>query len=172
MSDAFAVPGAGADLASALLALAQRLIAGAGTLAGPRVEISRGDAFTVEDAVAVALYVPHISRDWLGGDPAQFRATVELLVVGVVFAPTTAILQSSLDTLRVQVENALLAAEEFWTFPPLETIRRVETDMHFPADGSPRQARFVMTLHVECTDEFHPTPAGPVLSGATIPSTL
>lgn len=173
MSDAFNITGAGQDLCSLLRARTQSILLAAATVAGDAVETSRNDAFTEADAAAIAIYTPKISRTWLGDTPLAFTAKVNLAVVGRVLQPTLAQAECQIDTLRVQIENALLTNPQFYA-APLERINSIDTTIEFPEANSPHEAQMTMVFECQCEDLFFAAvPQNSLITiGLTSPSPL
>jgi hypothetical protein len=153
-NDAFGIVGAGDDLTTQILATTQAVLLAANTLAFTQVEISRSESFTADDVVAISLYVPIIGREWLGDSPCQFKTTVQMVIVGVVYEALAADMKAKSNQLRVQIENAVFRSGAFWQLP-IERIRAVDTSIDYPADASPHQGIVRMVLHCECTEIFN-----------------
>ena len=175
MSDAFGVPGVGQDLCSMLRMRAKHLALAANTLAGGQVQTSRNAPLTGDRPFFVSIFTPKIKRTLLGDSPATFMAKVSLVVIGKVTGSTLAEAEVFVDTLRVQLENALLSSAGFW-FPPLEKVTGIETVIEFPGDDETHLGFVTMVIDCQCTDSFG-VPTGPQLEtiqvtvpNATMPS--
>jgi hypothetical protein len=159
--------GSYSDLASMLLATVQTSLINANTLAGSTVEQSRSDAFTDADPTAIALYIPTISRERIGQAPLQFRTTLQLVIVAVVYRPIAAQAQADIATLRLQIENAVFSSPSILALP-MEGIMRADSTIEFPDTASPAQAILRMVIDVQTTDEFD-NAINPV-GGPTVPN--
>lgn len=161
MRDAFGIAGAGMDLTSLLRARVVELLKCANTLAGAQVEACRDAAITGAEPFHIGVFTPKISRDEIGNAPPGYKATVTLLITGKV---THKLLDDAVllsDTLRVQIEQAVLCSTAFW-MPPLENVKSIETTMHFPGDDDIHQGFMAMLLECICTDTFYPRPGQPL----------
>jgi hypothetical protein len=153
--NAFSVAGAGVDLASQLRAAAKALLIAADTLAGNAVESCRNDAQSDADPFFIAIYTTKINRSWLGDSPPQFKALVSLAVIGRVQANTLAQAERLADTLRVQMENALLASSAFYAqVTALERVNTVDTTISFPEYVKIHEGVVTMVLECQCVDIF------------------
>jgi hypothetical protein len=134
-----------------LLAQLQSVLLAANTLAGTQVEISRSDAFTADDATAIALYVPLINREWLGDSPVSFKAKLQTVIVGVVYRPLMDDCTLATDQLRVQIENAVFCTQSIWSLP-IERVNSSETTISFPSDVDTHQGIIRMVMECETTE--------------------
>ncbi len=168
--DAFGVAGAGMDLASLMRARAVSILRAAGTLAGTQVEAFRDMAITGDDLFFIAVYTPRIQRAWLGDSPPNYQAKVELVIIGKATGRTGAEAEWLTDTLRIQIENALLTSAAFWAMP-LERINTIESVQELPGDAEQHEGFITMRLECQCVDVFPVTAGAPLeLAGVTVPN--
>jgi hypothetical protein len=160
MSDAFGVPGAGADLASSLRGIALTVLLAANTLAAGCVETSRDVQFSGADPCAIAIYTSMIDRTWIGDGPPNFKAVVHLVIVGRVLRKLLKQAETDLDVLRVQIENAVLGSPQFWA--AIEQMPAVNTTMEFPGTTDLHEGIVTMTMQCQGTDTFAPIETTPL----------